>query len=216
MTIDEEKLSYIHLLLDEPIYVVKEGQGTALTVIPVEKPVVEVTTSAAPIPTPVQPVNRPVVQATPAVETLSSAPVRPAAKQPQPLVPPVPPVVKNKSKVLILFFNEKSPYLKKNEEALLQKILAAVHLRIDDVELLNFNNIRQIEYMDFLKDKVLNQLISFGVPLTELQLDIHLLKYKAEKVEGIPMLLADSLSVLEHDLDAKKQLWRCLKEMFGK
>jgi hypothetical protein len=35
-------------------------------------------------------------------------------------------------------------------------------------------------------------------------------------VEGIKMLLADNLSFLEHDMDAKKQLWKCLKEMFSK
>jgi DNA polymerase III psi subunit len=117
---------------------------------------------------------------------------------------------------MILFFNEQSIYLKRNEEALLQKILAAVHLKLEDVDLVNLNNIRQIDSMDILKDKVLNQLISFGISLTELNLQIHLLKYQLETVEGIKMLLADNLSFLEHDMDAKKQLWKCLKEMFSK
>jgi DNA polymerase III psi subunit len=139
-----------------------------------------------------------------------------AVPKPQPPVSASQPRPVNKSKVMILFFNEQSIYLKRNEEALLQKILAAVHLKLEDVDLVNLNNIRQIDSMDILKDKVLNQLISFGISLTELNLQIHLLKYQLETVEGIKMLLADNLSFLEHDMDAKKQLWKCLKEMFSK
>jgi DNA polymerase III psi subunit len=199
MTIDEEKLSYIHLLLDEPVYVIKEPAETmlALPVVPkpeMKQPLVAQQPSAE---------KQPILQAVVAL--------KPAAPVPAAKARPI-----NKSKVMILFFNEQSPYLRRNEEALLQKILAAVHLKIEDVDLVNLNNIRQIDYMDMLKDKVLNQLISFGISLTELNLQIHLLKYQLETVEGIKMLLADSLSFLEHDLDAKKQLWKCLKEMFSK
>jgi hypothetical protein len=199
MTIDEEKLSYLHLLLDEPIYVVKEPAETQL-----------------PLPeTPEPEVKQPNIVQQPA---MIKQPVTPpvAVPKPQPPVPASQPRPVNKSKVMILFFNEQSIYLKRNEEALLQKILAAVHLKLEDVDLVNLNNIRQIDSMDILKDKVLNQLISFGISLTELNLQIHLLKYQLETVEGIKMLLADNLSFLEHDMDAKKQLWKCLKEMFSK
>jgi DNA polymerase III psi subunit len=199
MTIDEEKLSYIHLLLDEPIYVVKEQAETQLPIPIASKPEMKQLSST----------QQPAEVKPPAAQQM-------VASKPQAPVPPAKPLPANKSKVMILFFNEQSPYLRRNEEALLQKILAAVHLKIEDVDLVNLNNIRQIDYMDMLKDKVLNQLISFGISLTELNLQIHLLKYQLETVEGIKMLLADSLSFLEHDLDAKKQLWKCLKEMFSK
>lgn len=192
MTIDEQKLSYIHLLLDEPIYVVKEAIET-----PVLLPVTQVN----------EPVPAPQVQAPALAVTIKPPQATPPARKPEP---------RNRNKVMILFFNEQSPYLKKNEEALLQKILTAVHLRLEEVDLVNLNNIRQIDYMDILKDKLLNQLISFGISLTELNLQIHLIKYQTEKVEGIDMLLADSLSVIEHDQDLKKQLWKCLKDMFVK
>jgi hypothetical protein len=196
MIIDEEKLNYIHLLLDEPIYVVNEPAEVILPAPEIKGP------EAAKLP--IIQAKEPALVVTPAIsQTPPPAPVR----KPEP---------RNKSKVMVLFYNDQSPYLRKNEEALLQKILAAVHLKLEEIDLLNLNNIRQVDYVDFLKDKTLNQLISFGISLTELNLQIHLLKYQIEKVEGITMLLADSLNFLEHDLDAKKQLWKCLKEMFGK
>jgi hypothetical protein len=199
MTIDEDKLTYLHLLLDEPIYIVKEPAEAQLPVPVIPEPEVKQPAVAQQPAVTKQPVAQPV-----------------AVPKPQPPVPAALPRPVNKSKVMILFFNEQSIYLKRNEEALLQKILAAVHLKIEDVDLVNLNNIRQVDYMDILKDKVLNQLISFGISLTELNLQIHLLKYQLETVEGIKMLLADNLSFLEHDMDAKKQLWKCLKEMFSK
>ncbi|MDO1446641.1 hypothetical protein Q0590_10290 [Rhodocytophaga aerolata] len=194
MAIDEEKLDYIHLLLDEPIYVLKEKQEVPVQ-LPEVAPPVKVVVPPIPAPEPV------------ATQPLPQPPVTLPVKKPVPV---------NRNKVMILFFNEESLYLKKNEEALLQKILSAVHLKLEEVDLVNLNNIRRIDYIDMLKDKVLNQLISFGISLTELNLQIHLIKYQVEKIEGIDMLLADSLSVLEYDQDLKKQLWKCLKEMFAK
>jgi DNA polymerase III psi subunit len=195
MMVDEEKVNYIHLLLDEPIYVVKEPAE----LLPVEVVIEPEVTKA-----PVSQAKTPLPTVTPAkAQTVPPAPV----SKPEPL---------HKSKVMILFFNDRSSNLKKNEEVLLQKILASVHLKLQDVDLLNLHNIRQLDYLQFMQEKTLNKLISFGISLTELNLHIHLLKYQIEKIEGIDMLLADSLNFLEHDLDAKKQLWKCLREMFGK
>ena len=194
---DIQKLQALSLFLDEPIYLIKSDDLLPAGNVP------EVTQPATILP---------------------SAPHNAAAlPQPQLVEKPVPvpipdkkPVSKNKSKLMILFNNEQSPYLKRSEEALLQKILAAIQLTIDDVELVNFNNIRNINYIDLLKEKVLNQLISFGISLTELNLDIRLQKYKVEKIEGISVLLADTLDVLETDMERKKQLWRALQLMFMK
>jgi DNA polymerase III psi subunit len=196
MIIDEEKLNYIHLLLDEPIYVVKEPAETALAVEAVKEP---------------EPLKTPVSQA-----PITAQAVTPPKPQPAPPAPEEKPDPLHKTKVMILFFNDRSANLRRNEEALLQKILASVQLKMEEVDLLNLHNIRRMDYMQFMQEKTLNKLISFGISLTELNLQIHLLKYQIEKIEGIDMLLADSLNFLEHDLDAKKQLWKCLREMFGK
>lgn len=184
MTIDEEKLSYLSILMEEPVYVLRPQ---------LEPPPVPEKTLAATIP----------------------APQPPAAAQNQaPVKPPV--AVKNKNKVLILFHNELSPYLAKNEEALLRKILFSIKLDIDDVDLVNYNNIQRVDYMDVLKDKILNQLISFGVSLTALNLQLYLKKYQVERVEGVDLLLSDSLTELEHNADKKKMLWKALQQMFMK
>lgn len=146
MTFDEQKLSYLSLFLDEPIYVIKADDYIVAPVLPPEKPVPVVIEKPQPAILPVQ--NKPEI--------------------------PKPVEIKNKNKVVILFNNEQSTYLSKVEEALLKKILTAIKLDIDDVDLVNYNNIQRVAYVDFLKDKMLNQLISFGVSLTVLNLQIYL------------------------------------------
>ncbi|QHT68529.1 hypothetical protein GXP67_18715 [Rhodocytophaga rosea] len=203
MAFDEEKINYLSLFLNEPIYVLRpelEPSPIVLAELPVEVP--EANPSVEQVVA--KPVADPPLKATPAQPIQSPAPIQKPVPQ------------KNRNKVMILFNNEHSPYLAKNEEALLKKILFSVKLDIDDVDLVNYNNIQRIEYIDLLKEKVLNQLISFGVGLTALNLELYLKKYQVERIEGVDMLLADSLSVLENSPDAKKLLWKALQHMFMK
>jgi hypothetical protein len=201
MIFDEEKINYLSLFLNEPIYVLRpelEPPAVPLKEMPAEVP------SKVIVVPPATPVTEAPAKATPAQPIQAVAPIQKPVPQ------------KNRNKVMILFNNEHSPYLAKNEEALLKKILLSIKLDIDDVDLVNYNNIQRIEYIDLLKEKVLNQLISFGVSLTALNLELYLKKYQVERIEGVDMLLADSLSVLENSPDAKKLLWKALQQMFMK
>src|SRR5699024_8962535 len=102
---------------DEPIYLIQSDEAVLPGEVPVAKSIDK--HILLPVPDnmlpPAKPVHKPV---------------------PVP-IPDRKPVSKNKSKLMILFNNEQSPYLKKKEEALLQKILSAIQLTIDDVELVN-------------------------------------------------------------------------------
>lgn len=215
--INEEEKYYLPLLLDEPIYVVKHE--------PLPLPLPEMPPEAVSIATlPIAPVPEVLPAVALPEQKLTEAPlvpVTPPKTAPvvisSPEIPKLlPPVFVNKHKVLILFNNETSAYLTPAEEALLSKILAAVHLKIDQVDLVNYNNVRHLENLDFLKSKRLNQLVSFGIRLTDLKLRIILEKYAVKRVENIDMLLADSLGALDHDAEKKKQLWKALRQMFGK
>lgn len=190
--IDEEKFTYLFLLLDEPVYLLRPQLEPAPVAVP------EIPDEVVPLKAVVEPVAKP-------------APVQVVAK-PEPVPKPSP--VKNRNKVLILFNNEQSPYLAKNEEVLLKKILHSIKLDIDDVDLVNYNNIQRVDYVDVLKEKILNQLISFGVSLTALNLQLYLKKYEVEQIEGVSMLLSDNLSELEHSPEKKKLLWKALQQMF--
>jgi DNA polymerase III psi subunit len=230
--------SYLHLLLDQPVYLIQEPDYVQPVLPPVaEKPAIPVAAekpaiaaeeklekSTPPIleqpPVAEKPDKTTTVPLTPVLTDLPQV-TKPIPQEPKATIPVQPPVVEAKPvvkgpKVMVLFNNQQSTYLKPAEEALLIKILQSVGLQLDEVDLVNLNNIKRINYVDILKEKELNQLISFGIDLRELDLQIPLLAYEVKKVEGIALLLADSLTELEINTDKKKMLWKALKQMFAK
>ncbi len=120
---------------------------------------------------------------------------------------------RNRNQVVIIYTNQETVYLNPEEEALLSKILGAVKLRIDDVELVNIHNHRDT-LVEILKDKLVNQIISFGIELRDLDIQIPLEAYRITRAEGIDILLADSLFELQLNTDKKKMLWQALQGMF--
>lgn len=152
----------------------------------------------------------------------ASEPELPAVPEPVPenSIPPIaqtsPPFTvwkRNRNRVVIIYNNQQTVYLNPDEETLLIKILAAVKLRLEDVDLVNINNHRE-SLAEILKDKLVNQLISFGIELRELDIRIPLTAYQVTRVEGIDILLADSFFELQLNTDKKKMLWHALQGMF--
>ncbi len=120
---------------------------------------------------------------------------------------------RNRNQVVILYTNQQTVYLNKEEETLLSKILGAVKLRLEDVELVNIYNHRDT-LIEILNQKMVNQLISFGIELRDLDIQVPLMPYQVTRVEGIDILLADSLFELQLNTDKKKRLWQALQTLF--
>ncbi len=131
-----------------------------------------------------------------------------------PVIPmPVTPPLRNRHQVVVLYTNQKTVYLNPEEEVLLTKILTAVKLRLEQVELVNVHNHKNT-LIEILKDKMVHQIISFGIELRDLDIQIPLQPYRVTRVEGIDILLADSLFELQLNTDKKKLLWQSLQGMF--
>ncbi|WP_314000622.1 hypothetical protein [Xanthocytophaga flava] len=124
-----------------------------------------------------------------------------------------PPLPKNRNQVVIIYNNIKGNFLIPEDKDLLSKILSSVKLCLEDVDLVNANTQRDI-LIEILKDKVVNQIISFGIEFRELDIQIPLEAYKTASVEGVDILLVDSLFELQLNTDKKKLLWKCLQTMF--
>ena len=120
---------------------------------------------------------------------------------------------RNRNQVVVLYTNQQTVYLNKEEETLLSKILGAVKLRLEDVELVNIYNHRDT-LIEILNQKMVNQLISFGIELRDLDIQVPLMPYQVTRVEGIDILLADSLFELQLNTDKKKRLWQALQTLF--
>lgn len=151
-------------------------------------------------------------------------PVAALVIEPEPLPKPaprptVPPVIaptqqvqmpKLNHKVLLLADEELDP----SNLLFLEKILNAVNLNIDGVDLLNLHGVREVDFADLVHGKKIHHFITFGVPFNRIHLDILMDRYQPVRFFGINFLMADSLPAIEADRVLKKRLWDALKQIF--
>lgn len=117
-------------------------------------------------------------------------------------------------KILVLVDNPQSKDLDASEGVLLYKILKSVGYDSDDTDILNVGWVRGEELQNELLVRKAHYIISFGVPLKKLFIDLLLNPYEPTRKGNIGFLLADPLSVVEADVNIKKRLWGALKVMF--
>ena len=139
------------------------------------------------------------------------------APSPRPTVPSILPPVQQQPrlpqlnhKVLLLADEELDP----SNLLFLEKILKAVNLNINGVDLLNLHGARNMDFAELLRGKYINHFITFGVPFERINLDIMMDRYAPVRFEGITFLMADSLPTIEADLNLKKRLWGALQRVF--
>lgn len=117
-------------------------------------------------------------------------------------------------KILVLVDNPRQKDLDASEGVLLYKILKAVGYDSEDTDILNVGWLESQALQNELQNRTAHYLISFGVPLNKLFMDLLLNPYEPTVVDKIKFLLADPLSVVDADVDVKKRLWAALKLMF--
>jgi hypothetical protein len=115
-----------------------------------------------------------------------------------------------KHKVLIL-----TNPISNSEKELLIKILGAVGVSIEQVDLIVFNHSQSLDYQSIMSQKVTSNFISFGIGMSKLGWSMLLAPYQINKIEGINFLLADTLKDIEVSQNLKKSLWGALKGMFS-
>ena len=120
------------------------------------------------------------------------------------------PTVALKHKVLVL-----TESISDNEKAFLAKILTAIGLSLDQIDLLELRIIQTIDYQSFIIQNKTKKFISFGVGLGKMDWNILLNLYQIKNVVGVDFLLSDELRIVEADLNLKKALWTSLKQMFS-
>lgn len=129
---------------------------------------------------------------------------------PKEVIKPAVPTFKFRKKVLIL-----TDTISETEKALLIKILGAIGLTLDQVDLVELSKVQMLDYQSFLSQNVTKKFVSFGVGLGKINWNILLNIYQPKNIAGVDFLLSDELRVLDTNLDLKKTLWGALKAMFG-
>jgi hypothetical protein len=113
-------------------------------------------------------------------------------------------------KVLLLADEELDP----SNLLFLEKILKAVNLNVNGVDLLNLNGAKDIDFAAMVADKHVHHFITFGVPFNRIKLDIGMDRYHPVRFFGINFLMADSLPTIEADQQLKRRLWGALQQLF--
>lgn len=119
------------------------------------------------------------------------------------------PLYRPKHKVAILV-SELNP----TDSELLEKILGAVQLNLQNVEVIEMSKNKSLNLEHIFTQKSVNQLISFGVMMSEVNLMLRLTPYQILESKGIKFISGVSLTDLQNDIPKKKLLWGALKEMF--
>lgn len=159
------------------------------------------------------------------IETETAIPIPALLATPEPLPQPAPrpttpsilPPLQQPSrlpelnhKVLLLADEELDP----SNLLFLEKILKAVNLNVNGVDLLNLRGVQNMDFGELVKGKYINHFITFGVPFERINLDIMMDRYAPVRFEGITFLMADSLPTIEADQNLKKRLWAALQRVF--
>lgn len=111
-----------------------------------------------------------------------------------------------KSKVVILLKS-----LNPADSELLGKILVAIKLDFQSIDLIELDKIGEADLSQIVTQKSVNQLITFGITLPTVKLDIPLNPYQFTEKHGIKLIYSDSLTDLQNDIPKKKALWGALK-----
>lgn len=116
--------------------------------------------------------------------------------------------------ILVVFFNDKNdPEL----ELLLKNIFSAVNKDPEkDIFFLKATPQTSYSFNEIRKKIPVKDLVFFGVPLSGFGLNLNIPPYQPLLVNNFRILFADSLEKVNTDVNKKKALWSCLKEMYLK
>ena len=111
---------------------------------------------------------------------------------------------------VIVVLNSLNP----TDSELLGKILGAVKLDLLSVDIIEVAKNETVDLSEIFAQNFVNQIVTFGINLSELNLDVSLIPYQIFEKQGIKFIYSDSLSDIQNDIPKKKALWGSLKGMF--
>lgn len=121
---------------------------------------------------------------------------------------------RNNKGVVVLVTLPDEQFQKLPQLGFLQKILAAIGLKADDVAYLNNVSGAIAKFEDLKQEMQVNYIISFASRLdTDLPHEKFTL-YNPVKVGDVPVVFSLALEKLENDVEQKKLLWGALQQMF--
>lgn len=122
----------------------------------------------------------------------------------------------NQKNILILVENDQAVHLPDDDLQFLTGILNACGLSFADISIVNIFQKEQQSLemlLHFFKPKTV---LTFGINWQILNADFNLASYQIIVHNGVNFITANSLQVLSKNIEEKKNLWNCLKQLFIK
>lgn len=120
----------------------------------------------------------------------------------------------NQHKVTIVVADAGALYLGDEALQFLMGILAACKLSMADVALLNVEQYPSVTYTIINAELSPEKVLLFGISPDRLQLPLQFPYYQVQSYNKQVYLSAPPLDKLEKDVEEKKKLWACLKNIF--
>lgn len=119
----------------------------------------------------------------------------------------------NKKNILILVQDENSLHLSDADLQFFTGILNACKLSFADIQLLNLAKNSYITIENIVANLSPEKIIAFGIESVLFPVEIS--HFRIVKNKKQTYLTAPTLSELSKNIDSKKELWICLKTIFG-
>ena len=120
----------------------------------------------------------------------------------------------NKKGLVILVAMAEKEFQALPQHEFLSKVLASIKHTTNDVAFINLAPPEKLEIYDLSKETKVNYLLAFGPGLLDMDANSKVHLYKPASIGSIPLLIADVLTVIENDVNKKKQLWNGLQAVF--
>ncbi len=101
------------------------------------------------------------------------------------------------------------------DKVFLEKVLNAVKLSLESVEIFTVENLKTTDFRSFAADKSFSRIISFGMPFSKIGISKMFVPYQITIIKNIYFLMAEDLSVVENDIAHKRMFWACLQQIFS-
>jgi len=121
----------------------------------------------------------------------------------------------NKNRVSIIVDHAEAIYLPDEELSFLLGILSACKLSMADVALLNRSKNPSLTYKDISEQLSAEKVLLFGIEPSTLELPLQFPHYQIQQYNNQVYLSAPTLKILSSNIEEKKKLWGCLKQVFA-
>ncbi|RYZ27735.1 MAG: hypothetical protein EOO10_11820 [Chitinophagaceae bacterium] len=122
---------------------------------------------------------------------------------------------KNEKNILIVVNKDDAPFLPDNELSFLTNVLSACQLGLADVAIVNWNKLKEKNVEDIFEQLQSREVLLFNIDPSMFGLPEEVQSYSVNKMGSHQVVVAPSLSEIEKNKEAKKQLWLALKQLFG-